>query len=139
MTMSFMSTNNCNRNIWKHPNKIKTQLYHKVPCKSNYVVYLLEFLFCKIQYVEKLETPFHIRLNNHIKDIKNPNANEACQHFNNWNHTFHKHGKFILIEQLNNIKNISTEVLKQRLKDRENYWVKRLKTLTPTGLNQELN
>ena len=59
--------------------------------------------------------------------------------FNNWNHTFHKHGKFILIEQLNNIKNTSTEVLKQRLKDRENYWIKRLKTLTPFGLNQELN
>ena len=28
------------------------------------------------------------------------------------------HGKFILIEQLNNIKNTSTEVLKQRLKER---------------------
>ena len=37
------------------------------------------------------------------------------------NHTLHKHGKFILIEELNNIKNISTDVLKQRLKDRQNY------------------
>ena len=119
--------------------KEKFNIYHKVSCKSNYVIYLLECLLCKIQYVGKSETPFHIRLNNHRKDIKNPNAIEACQHFNNWNHTFHKHGKFILIEQLNNIKNTSTEVLKQRLKDRENYWIKRLKTLTPFGLNQELN
>ena len=60
------------------------------------------------------------------KDIKNPHSIEACKHFNNWNHVFHKHGKFILIEKLNKIKNISTEVLKQRLKDRENYWIKRL-------------
>ena len=72
-------------------------------------------------------------------DIKNPHAIEVCKHFKNWNHVFHKHGKFILIEQLNNIKNTSTEVLKQRLKDRENYWIKILKILTPLGLNQELN
>ena len=119
--------------------KEKFDIYHKVSCKSNYVIYLLQCLLCKIEYVGKSETPFHIRLNNHRKDIKNPHAIEACKHFNNWNHVFHKHGKFILIEKLNNIKNTSTEVLKQRVKDRENYWIKRLKTLAPFGLNQELN
>ena len=41
------------------------------------------------------------------------NAIEACKYFNNWNHVFHKHGKFILIEQKNNMKNTSTDVLKQ--------------------------
>ena len=66
-------------------------------------------------------------------------AKHFNKHFNNWNHVFDKHGKFILIKQLNNIKKTSTEVLKQRLKERENYWIKRLKTLTPFGLNQELN
>ena len=35
-------------------------------------------------------------------------------------------------------KNTSTEALKQRLKDRGNYWIKILKTLTPFGLNQEI-
>ena len=71
-----------------------------------------------------LETPFHIRVNSHSKDINNSNAIEECQHFNNWSHVFHKQGKFILIEQINNIKNTSTEVVKQRLKDRENYGIK---------------
>ena len=42
-----------------------------------------ECLLCKVQFVGKSETPFHIRLNNHRKDIKNPNTIEACQHFNN--------------------------------------------------------
>ena len=35
-----------------------------------------------------------------------------ANNFNNWNHVFNKYGKFILIEQLNNVKNTSTEVLK---------------------------
>ena len=39
----------------------------------------------KIQYFGKLETPFHIRLSNHRKDIRNTHVVEACKHFNNWN------------------------------------------------------
>ena len=100
---------------------------------------LSECLLCKIQYVGKSEIPFHIRLNKHKKDIENPHAIETYKPFNNWNHVFHKHVKFTLFEQFNNIKNISTKVLKERLKDRENYWKKRLKTLAHSGLNQELN
>ena len=49
---------------------------------------------CRIQHVEKYETSFNIRLNNHRKDKKNPNAIEACKHFNNNEHKFSKHGKF---------------------------------------------
>ena len=85
--------------------KEKCNIYHKIFCKSYYVIYLLECLLCKIQYVRMSETPFHIRLNNHRKDIKNPDTIEAYKHFNNWNQVFLKHGKFILTEQLNNIKN----------------------------------
>ena len=117
----------------------KLCICHKISCKSNYVIFLLECLLCKIQYAGKSETPFHIRLNNHRKDIKSPHAIEPCKHFINCNHLFHKHVKFILIEQLNNTKNTSTEVLKQKVEDRENYRTKKLKTLAPSGLNQELN
>ena len=73
-------------------------IFHQVTCRSNYVIYLLECILCKIQYVGKSETTFNIRLNNHRKDIKNPNAIEACKHFNNNEHTFGKPGKFIIIE-----------------------------------------
>ena len=64
---------------------------------------------------------------------------EAYKHISNWKHLLHKHGKLILIEQMNNIKNASTEELKQRPKDRESYSIKRINTSTPFGLNQELN
>ena len=89
-------------------------------------------MFALQNTVGKLETHFHIRLKKHRKGIKHPNAIEACKHFNNWSHVFHKHGKFILTEQFNNIKNTSTEVLKQRkreyflkkTKNFNNFWIK---------------
>ena len=52
---------------------------------------------------------------------------------------FHRLGKTMIVEQLNNIKNTLTEDLKQRPNDRENYWIKRLKPLKPFDLYQQLN
>ena len=94
---------------------------------------------CKIQYIGKSETSFNIRINDRRKDIKKPNAIEACKHSNNNEHTFSKHGKFIIIEQLRNINTTPTETLKLRLKERENIWIKKHKTLATYGLNQELH
>ena len=45
--------------------------------------------------------------------------------------------KFKLIEQLSNIHIIDKEILKFRLKRREVFWIQKLETLTPKGL--ELN
>ena len=56
-----------------------------------------------------------------------------------YNHDFNNHGKFIMIDQLRNIRSTSTETLKERLKQRENFWIMKLETLTSHGLNQQLN
>ena len=108
-------------------------------CKSSFVIYLLECYICNIQYVGKSETPFNIRLNNHRKDVKNPNAIPACKHFNRHDHDFNNHGKIIIVEQLRNICTISTETLKERLEQRESFWIMKLETLAPHGLRQDLN
>ena len=44
-----------------------------------------------------------------------------------------------IIEELRNINTNPIETLKLRLREKENFWIKKLKTLTPYGLNQELN
>ena len=41
----------------------------------------MECTLCNKQYLGKVETVFKVRLNNHKKDIKNPNAILACRHF----------------------------------------------------------
>ena len=115
------------------------KIYHRVSCKSSFVIYLLQCYICDIQYVGKSETPFNIRLSNHRKDVKNPNAIPACKHFNRHDHDFNNHGKIIIIEQLRNIRTTSTETLKERLKQRENFWIMKLEALAPLGLNQDLN
>ena len=115
------------------------RIFQKTTCKSNFIIYLLECELCKIQYVGKAETAFNIRLNNHRKDDKDPKAIPVDKLFNQTGHTFNLHAKFIIIEQLQDIEKTSNEILKERLKTRETFWIKKLKTLTPSGLNQDLN
>ena len=43
-------------------------------CKSEYVIYLMECILCKIQYVGEAETAFNLRLNDHRKDTKKSNS-----------------------------------------------------------------
>ena len=54
--------------------KITFNIFHNLNCKSQYIIYLMECILCKIQYVGKSETPFNLRLNDHRKDVHNPKA-----------------------------------------------------------------
>ena len=115
----------CCRQVLKTTTFTSTQtretftIFHQVTCHSNYVIYLLECIMRKIQYVRKSEISFNIRLNNHRKDIKKPHAIEACKHFSNNEHTFRKRGKFIIIEQLRDINTTPTETLKLKSIERK--------------------
>ena len=66
---------------------------------------------------------------------------KSCIHIyiHNNEHTLSKHGKFMIIGELRNINTNPIETLKLRLREKENFWIKKLKTLTPYGLNQDLN
>ena len=66
-------------------------IFHKVNCSSAYVIYLMECTLRKKQYVQKSETSFSIRLNNHRKDVKKPDAILASRHFQEKKHIFNKH------------------------------------------------
>ena len=55
-------------------------IFHKLTCKSQYVIYIMECILCKIQCVGKPETPFNLRLNNHRKNVNNPKAIPAWIH-----------------------------------------------------------
>ena len=114
------------------------KIFHNLNCKSKFVIYLLECRKCAIQYVGKAETEFNIRLNNHRKDSRDPKAIPASKHFSLPYHDFNRDAKFTIIEQIRN-NYMSNDSKKELLKQRENFWISKLETLTPKGLNQELN
>ena len=91
-----------------------------------------------MHYVGKAVTAFNLRLNNHREGAKKPNSILACKHFQEQGHSFNKHPKFIIIDKLINLHG-SKEALLEMLVIRENFWIQKLKTLVPFGLNQELS
>ena len=92
-----------------------------------------------MQYAGKAETAFNLRLNKHRKDTK-ANSILACKNFQEKGHAKldNKHAKFIIINKLENLHG-SKEALQKMLLIRENFWIQKLKTLVPFGLNQELS
>ena len=92
-------------------------IFHEVSCSSAYIIYLTECTLCKKQYVRKSETSLNIRLNNHCKDVKRPDAILACRCFQEKKHVLNKQAKFIIRDKLTNtIK--SKDILCQRLIER---------------------
>ena len=74
------------------------QIFPQLNYKSSHIMYLLECLKCQVQYLEKSETDFNIRLNNHSKHVARKNIIPTSNHFNIEGDNFNIHAKFLLIE-----------------------------------------
>ena len=79
----------------------------------------MECILCKIQYVEKSEAHFYLRLNNHRKDVNKPKAIPACHYFKLHGHDFIKHAKFTPREKLTEASSVSKDTLRLQLKRQE--------------------
>ena len=121
--------------------KQEFKIFHNTTCKSNNIIYLMECRKCKTQYVGKCETAFNIRLNNHRTNAYHPTNDSipACKHFHGDGHDFNRDAKFTIIEQIRNTNGKTQTQINKIILQRENFWIIKLKTLTPHGFNQELN
>ena len=111
-------------------NQTKETFHNKqyANCTSNNIIYLITCKKCNMQYVGQTKHNLQTRFRNHrFNIIHNNNSDSIGNHFNLPNHTINDLSVSI-IEQLHNSN------LNFRLK-RENYWIKKLKTLQPFGLN----
>ena len=122
---AYQTTQHCCRQMIKTTtfkiNQNKRAIYHNVNCKSNYTIYLIGCTKCKLQYVGKAEAEL--------------NAIPADRHFAKRDHEFNTDAKFTIVQNAKLSKESITELLKMR----ENFWIKKLETLRPKGLNHELN
>ena len=115
------------------------RIYHNTDCSSSNIIYLLECSKCKIQYIGKSESKFNLRINIYRHKITSPNPSNLLpveQHFRAQDHDFNVDAKFTIIEKLekNTLPNKS-----KILELHEDFWIKKLKTLAPHGLNTKLN
>ena len=75
----------------------------------------MKCIICNLEYVDKNETPFYIRLNNHRKDVKDRKAILADKHFQKNGHRFNEHAIFTIIDRLTNT-NLDKEILREHLR-----------------------
>ena len=115
------------------------KIYHQVNCKSSNIIYLMDCSKCHKQYVGKAQTVFNLRLNNHRKDVRRTDAIRADRHFNCPDHEFNRDAKFTVIEELKNTDTFDKKKVKYILEKGEDFWMIKLKTIHPDGLNDGLN
>ena len=101
-------------------------------CKSDWIIYLITCKSCHKQYVGKTETTLYTRLNNTRSEIRNFNTTQSKQlpyttHFNLPGHDL----SCVEITAIETIKTRTRPIILRR----ESYWIAKLKTLTPNGIN----
>ena len=111
---------------------------YKVNCKTKKRIYLTACILRNDhQYVGKFETAWNGKLYNHRKDAHKEKSLQFDEHFKQPGHNFTEHAKFTITEALT--KHVKTETDHKRLKEREDYWIARLKTQIPDGFNEQYN
>lgn len=106
-------------------------------CRTKMCVYLL-ICKCKLRYVDSTQRPLKIRLQEHRSRIKHEILEAPLtQHCLEMKHDF-KDFQCIVLEVVTTNAGMHSD-LNKRLLQRETFRITKLKTLTPGGLNQEVN
>ena len=93
----ILQTSQPNKHVLIYCHQKSYHIFNKLNCKSNYLIYLMEYILCERQYIDKSETAFNLRLHNHRKDVHTINTPEADQHFEIFAHNFNINAEFTVI------------------------------------------
>lgn len=96
-------------------------------CGTDWVIYLIYCHICRIQYVGRTTQKLRQRMNQHRYDIRALNGTALHTHFNIYNHGL-QNLRIIPIEKVWNLTNAEFAACEQ-------FWMDRLNTLVPNGLN----
>ena len=114
--------------------KIENDTYkfnEKINCKTTNIVYGVICLKCKeLKYVGETGTTVYERMQNHLSTIRRNHETTIAIHFNGKDHDI-KDFSIICIEQIKN----NNQHLR---KIRESFWIKKLRTMQPRGLNMNM-
>ena len=77
-------------------------------------------------------------MNTHRNNFWRTDGPPCDKHFQMPGHNFNVHAKFTIIEEVYN-KSLSKLKIRSLLEHREDFWILKLQTLSPQGLNISLN
>jgi hypothetical protein len=98
---------------------------HNLSCNSKNVIYLITCQKCGIQYVGQTSLTLRDRFTRHRFDIRHKANKSVSNHFNNSDHSMDDCS----------ITPIELVEDQEKLTKREHYWIQKLKSLMPGGLN----
>ena len=132
---------NGHRDDWKHkitPTQIAKsgaiiKLSCNTSCKTTNVVYLITCTKCGKQYVGETGDHVNQRMNGHRDDWKHKRfeTSPVAEHFCSLEHDFLNHTTLCCLDHYP----VWTD---RTRKARESYWIRRLNTLRPYGINKQL-
>lgn len=104
-------------------------------CNTSFVTYLVEYPYC-LRYVGTTQLPLRVRIQEHVSRIRN-NICEAplVQHYVSNKHSPHDLKVYVL--EVIEAKPFMNR--RQVLLRREVFWITRLRTMHPDGLNSEID
>jgi hypothetical protein len=103
----------------------------RLTCSTENIIYVILCNRCQQMYVGETGNTLKQRISQHISSIKLKYPTAISLHFTSNDHSVDDFKFFGLVS------NSKWSQTARRLK--ENYWIKKLKTLTPNGINLELN
>ena len=117
-----------------HSNHLKKNfgIQHQLNCKSSNVIYLISCLKCGKQYVGETKQPLKNRFHQHSSDIRLSKDKPVGQHFSTDGHSL-SDLRIVAIEQI--VDQGNDELNKIKRLEREQFWIGKLGTQTPHGLN----
>ena len=114
-------------------------------CKSKNLVYLITCKICRIQYVGETGREFSVRMREHWDKIKKGDKSQLVYaHFHS--DEIHRNSKIEDMLRFQIIEKIKTEdldnqelgMIRKRRLERELYWIAKLRTAHPLGLNDKI-
>ena len=117
--------------IAKSSSGASVKLKRQTNCKSANVIYLITCTQCGKQYVGETKRPLNERMNGHRSDWtkRRFQRSPVAEHFHLQNHDFNSHVSLCCIDH-------DAQWSDDTRKARESYWIRRLNTMQPHGINK---
>jgi hypothetical protein len=121
---------NCSKYFTSTRSRITYTIRHNFSCTSNNLIYLITCKKCRKQYVGLTTKQLNVRVNHHRTNIMNHKSIYLSTHFNFADHSITD----LSIQAIDTVTSDCPNML-QELQKLEKYWIQKLKTVQPLGLN----